>query len=222
MWALPNIQSMNESAVKGKQSLLRTFNKKRMTCDHCDKQATERYLVYDIFSNDPKSISAYCSEHDQYRHEDIFYCQSCECWMALNYTWELYNVQTEDGELCLPCHANNILEDFSNWIDLTNGEIDALDFNQVQQSKHLIGVEMPVPAGIELVDCVTFDSSSGGRVTGFSSAESTPDGGVEELKGYLKQAEEEGAARAILILDGGYQFATRIGVYKPVEGGEYA
>jgi len=60
---------------------------------------------------------------------------------------------------------------------------------------------------------VTLDSSSGGIVRGFSYADPTPNAGVRELRDELTAAMEDGHKRALLILDGGYQFAVSIGVY---------
>ena len=75
---------------------------------------------------------------------------------------------------------------------------------------------MPVPDSIEEYGSgVTLDSSSGGLVSGFSSCASSPNSGVEELQSLLHEAREEGQDRAILILDGTYQFAVSIGVYVP-------
>jgi hypothetical protein len=68
-----------------------------------------------------------------------------------------------------------------------------VDFNRVRQAKHVIGVR-------------------GGMVRGFSCADSTPYSGVRELRDELTAAMEEGHKRALLILDGSYQFVS-IGVY---------
>ena len=60
---------------------------------------------------------------------------------------------------------------------------------------------------------MTLDSSTGGLVLGFSSCAPTTDSGVEELREILHAAKAEDHKRAILILDGAYQFAVSIGVY---------
>jgi hypothetical protein len=71
-------------------------------------------------------------------------------------------------------------------------------------------IKPPIPVA---EDC----SFQTGMVRGFSSADSTPDSGVRELRDELTAAMEDGNKRALLILDGGYQFAVSIGVYVRVK-----
>jgi hypothetical protein len=59
---------------------------------------------------------------------------------------------------------------------------------------------------------VTLDSRSGALMTGFSSCVDSTDSGVRELRDELTAAMESGHERALLILDGGYQFAVSIGI----------
>jgi hypothetical protein len=74
------------------------------------------------------------------------------------------------------------------------------------------------PESLKFLGNVEFDSMSGCRIRGFSSADDTPDAGVQEIRDLLARAREDGHERAILILDAGYQFAVSIGVYVPTEG----
>ncbi|MFB3917091.1 MAG: hypothetical protein ACE14M_10205 [Terriglobales bacterium] len=134
--------------------------------------------------------------------------------MVENYTWELYYINTDNGPMCLPCAANEYIADAGNWIELSPENIAALNFDRVRQAKHVIGVSMPVPKTIhEFGEGVVMDSSTGGQVHGAAYADPTPDNGVAALRATLTQAMDAGHKRALLILDGGYQFAVTIGVY---------
>jgi hypothetical protein len=124
--------------------------------------------------------------------------------MVENYTWELYYVIHEGSQLCLPCYAQEVLNDAGHWIPLTDERIESLTFNDVRKTPHCIGVEMPVPREIRFVNNMEFDSSTGHCISG---------GGLEELKETLRQLHDEGETRAILILDAAYQFAVSVGVY---------
>lgn len=232
MWSLPDINRMNAEASTSKRKLERavrtgTLNRHKLTCEHegddC-RGEQRRYLWYDIFSQDPKGVLTLCEKHDGYYgspDEGYFDCVDCQRIMTENYTWELYYVNTDDGQVCLPCYAQRILSEPERWILLTDEAIDALTFEQIRQAPHCIGVKMPVPEGIQYVNEVTFDSSTGGAVRGFSSADSTPDAGVAELRQILWDLKAIGETKAILILDGGYQFAVSIGVYAPTKGGPF-
>lgn len=219
MWSLPNIQRMNSEAFQMKkkfESAVRTgvLDRKRLKCewhDHdtpsqCDGEL-RHYLWFDIFSDDPKGVLTLCEHHDGYYgspSEGFFTCDDCERVMIEHITWEVYHTTVDDSILCLPCAAARFLADADNWIQLTDERIDAIGFDDVRKAKHVIGVEMPVPDGIELVDCVTFDSMDGHGI----------DGDVETLKGYLRQLQAEGEDRAVIILGGGFQFAVRVSVYR--------
>ena len=226
MWSLPDIARLNSRASDLKVALQNAvetgyLNGERLTCEHESDSCTDevrRYLYYDIFSDDPKGVITLCDSHDGYSGspmEGYFTCAVCDRIMAENYTWELYYVNDENlGQVCLPCAAERYIADEANWIELTPEHIEAVDFQRVRQAKHVIGVRMPIPKSIEQFGSgVTLDSSSGGMVRGFSSADSTPDSAVRELRDELTAAMEDGHRRALLILDGGYQFAVSIGVY---------
>jgi hypothetical protein len=226
MWSLPDIARLNSRASDSRVALQNAaetgfLNGEALECEHEGDNCTDelrRYLWYDIFSDDPKGVLTLCERHDGYfgsPTEGYFTCDSCQRIMAENYTWELYYVHDKDGEiLCLVCAAERYIANETNWIELTPENIEAVDFKRVRQAKHVIGVKMPVPKSIEPYgDGVTLDSSSGGMVRGFSSADSTPDSGVRELRDELTAAMEDGNERALLIVDGGYQFAVHLGVY---------
>lgn len=218
MWSLPNIVRMNEEAVRNRSKLERAaktgkLNGKKIPCYYAGNGKCEgelrTYLVYDIFSDDPKEVIGLCEHHDGYYGspaEGYFTCDDCLRVMLENYTWELYSHVGEDGILCLPCYAKRELEEDENWISLNDAAIDALTFSDIRKAKHLIGVEMPVPKRIRFVNNVEFDSMDGHCISG---------GGLEEIKQTLHDLKSEGQARAILILDAAYQFAVSIGVYVP-------
>jgi hypothetical protein len=231
MWSLPDIARLNSRATDSRVALHNAvetgfLNGEALECEHEDENCTDelrRYLWYDIFSDDPKGVLTLCERHDGYfgsPTEGYFTCDSCQRIMPENYTWELYYVHDEaTGEsLCLPCAAERYIAHEENWIELTPENIEGVDFKRVRQAKHVIGVKMPVPKSIEAYgNGITLDSSSGGMVRGFSSADSTPDAGVRELRDELTAAMEEGHKRALLILDGGFQFAVSIGAYVRVK-----
>jgi|GEM_PF-5247444 len=231
MWALPDIRRLNAEAGSKtfRQKLSRAcrtgkLDGKKLGCEwagHDGKCAGElrHYFWFDIFSNDPKGILTLCEHHDGYYgspSEGYFECAYCNRVMVENYTWELYYHDTEDGHVCLPCYVERELAEPSNWIALTDAVIDALTFREVRKAKHLIGVQMPIPKGINFFGNTEMDGLSGGRLTGFSSCEESPDGAVEELKETLRRAQAEGHTRAILILDAAYQFSVSIGIYVPI------
>ena len=222
MWSLPDINRLNtEAASKAFQAQIakQLKGRARLDCIICDKPSTRtsRQFYFDIFSEDPKGVIGLCKEHEECFGgcpEGYFWCERCNRLFAENYTWEMYSSESEDGSIvCLNCKAKEYVDNPDNWIQLPEG-IDELSFERVRQAGHVIAVKGPVPKGIKAYgDGVTLDNSTGGRVTGFSSSESSPDGGVEELKEQLYNAYRDGHTEALLILDGAYQFAVSIGVY---------
>jgi len=218
MWSLPDISRLNAEAETNAKVFEKELKKKSNgVCDDCNKKAVEKIPYYDIFSEDIKGINKVCDRHRDSLSENYFYCDGCDRTFINNYTWELYFHDTEDGErLCLPCLAQRIIADHDkeHWIELNPDNINAIDWERVRQAPHCIAVKMPTPKGIKTFgSCTTFDSMSGGRVTSFSSADSTPDSGVDELKHTLHSAWCDGYKRALLIMDGAYQFAVDIQVY---------
>lgn len=219
MWSLPDITRMNSEAYQLKKKLERAvqtgvLDRKRLKCEWADHDSPSKcegdlrcYLWFDIFSDDPKGILTLCEHHDGYYgspSEGFFECEGCQKVMVENYTWEYYFTDTDAGRLCLPCAAKNHLADPDSWIQLADERIDALTFDDIRKAKHIIGVEMPTPKGIEFVDCVTFDSMDGHGL----------DGGVDTIQDYLRALKEQGEDRAVVIMDGAYQFAVRISVYR--------
>lgn len=229
MWSLPDIARLNSHAKDERVALINAvetgyLNGEKLECEHADNSCTEQmyhYLWFDIFSDDPKGVLTLCERHDGYSGSPTagyFTCDSCQRVVVENYTWERYETTTDDGDsLCLPCAAERYIAEEANWIELTPENIESLDSNRVRKAQHVIGVRMPIHKQIEpFGNGVTLDSSSGGMVRGLSSADPTPDSGVRELRDELTAAMEDGHKRALLILDGGYQFAVSISVY--VEG----
>ena len=226
MWSLPDITRLNSKAHTTKRRLLahaqriNTGNAKAdELCEHCEtRPATSATAWFDIFSNDPKGLLLECEPcRDQHgTPEGYFECEACHRLMPTNYTWEMYSHYIDNfGPVCLPCWAEMELADEDNWIKLTDEDIAAITFDVVRKAKHLIGVKMPIPKGIQFLENVELDGSTGGRLTSSSSCESTPDCGVAEVKEILTRAKEDGHERAILILDGAYQFSVSIGIYVP-------
>lgn len=219
MRSLPSLKVLNAQAEsKGWEKKLdracRTgvLDGEKLVCEWHDRCEGDlrHYLHYDIFSDKPKGILTLCERHDGYygsSSEGYFECVDCNKIMVTN---ENYYTSTSDGDVCIPCYADRVLNDEDAWIPLTDEAIDAINFNNVRKAKHLIAVQMPVPEGIEAVgDGVTFDSMDGHGVND----------DIDNLKEELRQAKEQGANRALLILDGGFQFC--VSVYVPVKGGRF-
>jgi hypothetical protein len=222
MWALPNIKRLNDEAAgvdfkaRHRKQLC---GRAKVECYICDKPATKgsRQEWFDIFSDEPKGVIGLCKAHEEDyggTPEGYFFCEDCQRLFIQNYTWEMYCTQNEQGDIvCLNCKAKEYVEDGENWIPLDDAVIDDLTFKQVSKTPHLIAVSGPTPDGIEFYKNVELDSFSGGRITGYSSSESGPEGGVSELQDILRGAREDGHTEAILILDAAYQFCVSIGVY---------
>lgn len=87
----------------------------------------------------------------------------------------------------MPCAAARYFAEEDNWIELTDENIAAVDFERARKAKHVIGAE--------------FDSMDGHQISG------------SKIKEILEQAREDGYSKALLILDAAYQFAVSIGVY---------
>ena len=212
MWALPNINKMNEEAAlryETEKDLSKKQILKGQTCMYCDKKATRYYDYYDIFSDDPKGKIFLCAKHDGYYGnpaEGYFFCEGCERTMVENYTWELYSHDTNEGRLCLNCYFDSEIKKQENWIDKVEQVAD-----RVWESKHLIPVEgTHWKKYLDFHGNVELDSMSGAKITGFSST-STVESGIAELQEIVKKT--LGIGPVILIMDAAYQFAMSIGVY---------
>lgn len=217
MWSLPDIKKLNERAAQ--DALAEQAGRKVAKCDGCGKKrATVAMLIYDIFSDDPKELWRLCKQCD-IPGEGYFYCISCDRWMITNYTWECYNHIDESGEdLCLGCYARTELENPENWVDLD--PFVPVDWERVKISKHLFAVEQPRPATLKFVGNVELDAMTGGRLISSSEAESSPDGGVEEINELLGSLAEKGHKRALVCVDAAYQFSVSIGIYVDVPPNE--
>jgi hypothetical protein len=222
VWALPTMKQLNQEAeTKTFQDRLRRalktgkLNGEVLTCEWAEHDDPSRcdgelghYLHYDIFSDKPKGILTLCEHHDGYYgspSEGYFTCEDCQRVHTENITWERYVHDTEDGPVCLPCYAKRVIADDDQWIPLTGERINALTERDLHKAPHCIGVQMPIPAGIEFVNNVEYDSYSGRGISG---------GGVEELKDTLNKLKAEGEDRALLILDAAFQFAVSVGLYR--------
>ncbi len=226
MWSLPGIKRLNEDAEAFNATLEyivstgKSQDGKPLPCeweghDPCQGEI-HVYEYYDIFSDVPKGYLALCEKHDGYYgspSEGYFECEGCGRVFVENYTWEMYRQDTDEGTLCLNCYRDQELANDENWLELSGQKIDRLTFFDVRKAKHLIAVGQDTPKELKFIGNVELDSTSGGRLTGFSSCEASPDGGVEELRDLLHKAQEEGYGHAILILDAAYQFSVSIGVY---------
>jgi hypothetical protein len=227
MWALPNIAVLNEEAhrkaVSGEfdraiEELIDPDTGEPAQCMYASEECDgglRGELYYDIFSEDPKGVIFLCERHWGYYGspaEGYFCCSDCGRTFIENYTHEMYSHNTEDGTICLNCWAQRVINDSSRWIELTEEAIESVDFETLRKAPHIFAVGGP-RHGLERIGVVTFDSMTGGRVTGLTSCESSPSGGVKEIKKILRRAMEMGYQRALLVLDGAYQFAVDIGVY---------
>jgi hypothetical protein len=222
MWSLPDINLMNSDKHQRQRTFKGAIKTGRMDgkdipCDSADENCKGEVYVepfYDIFSDDISGLIAQCEYHRDREGtpEGYFYCDGCNRTMIENITWELYYAFHEGSQLCLPCYAHEVLHEDSNWIDLNDdAAIESVTEKTVRKAPHCIGVRMPLPKGLEFRDSITFDSMDGHGING----------GVEDLKRYLRDLKADGYKRAILILDGGYQFASSIGVYGAMKGGTF-
>ena len=226
MWSLPDIQRLNSQAQLNREKLEHAvqtgvLDGRRLRCKYSKNCLGQLWhqLWYDVFSDDPKGIITQCEYHC-HQHgtpEGYFWCGACHRLMVENYTWEVYSTLSEDGQqVCLRCAAEYYIKDENNWIALTDEDIAVITFDVVRRkARHVLAVRMPVPEQIQFFDSLTLDSSTGGLIRGFADADPTPATAVEALREILRQAKEAGHDRALMILDGAYQFAVSIGVYVP-------
>ena len=225
MWSLPDIKRLNSEAFINRKRLEQAVQEgkldgKRLRCEYgvkCHGYLSHQ-LWYDVFSEDPKGIVTQCEYHRERDGipEGFFWCSACDRLMVENYTWEIYRTVGDNGqEICLRCASAEYIEDEDNWISLRDEDIAVITFEVLRQARHVLGVNMPVPKQIQFFDSVTLDSSTGGMVRGFDSVDPSPKAAVEEVRGILDRAQDAGHDRALLILDGAYQFAVSIGVYVP-------
>ncbi len=221
MWSLPDINRLNEEAIK-KYELTKNKTEEQLClgiqCEFCEKrEATHALEYYDIFSDTPKGHIFICDNclklHGEVP-EGYFYCNRCDRLHIDNYTWELYYTHDwEGGTICLNCALDQEIENDNNWIM----KVRDVTWNRVRSSKHLIPV-----GGKHWTEKLTFigntelDSMTGAKLTGFSSSPTIEDG-LKELKGLVGYALKK-SDRCILILDAAYQFSVSIGVYIEKKG----
>ncbi len=229
MWSLPDIIAMNNAAAEEghRKQLERAVKTGKLDgepveCEYCERPAVRLDEYYDIFSDDPKGVVGLCERHseDYGTPEGYFRCDGCYKLHVENYTWENYYHVTDGEILCLNCYAREVVEDPESWIGLTDAEIEDVDFARIRHAPHIMAVKhegrVCEEHGLEFVGNVEFDSMSGGAVRSSSHSDPTPDAGAEELRDLLRLAREAGKTRALLVLDGAYQFAVSIGVYVEV------
>ena len=220
MWSLPDIKALNTRAASEASKLKRAATSKRKPkCEHwkCSSRATRSYLVYDIFSDDPKAVLHLCERHDGYSGDPIegyFTCTQCNRVMVENYTWEYYRVEHDGEAICLKCAAEAYFSDPKNWIKpqevksviLEPGGAPLFDAKSgvlnVAHCRHVLGVEQPLPAGIKFVENAEFDSCDGHQISG---------------RRLLDMISDLDGRPFVPVLDAAYQFAVSIGIYVRVE-----
>jgi len=223
MWSLPDINRLNAAAVTNRQALedavlTGMLHGEQVAWNDADDncRGSLRYeLWFDVFSDHPKGIVGHCAYHRELSGvpTGYFRCDVCRHLFVERYTHELYSINTNKGLMCLPCAAAYYIGNSSNWIELTEAKIEALDFERVRLAAHCLAVGMQVPKTIQLFGCVELDFATGGEVRSTTYADPTPDAGVQHLRDILTDAKDAGHSRALLIMDAGYQFSVSIGCY---------
>lgn len=215
MWSLPNIVQMNaRTAAEETQSQLREqlAHPEAHQCEVCDwdgerKPAEVAYLTYTVYSDLPDGVIFMCEAHDGFSGspmEGYFTCGECDRVFANNITWELHYVDRDEETLCLNCARRAYLAEPGNWVDLADAGAReaAADFENLRQAPHLYAVDqVERDTELQLIGNAEYDSMGGGQISGRS------------LEALLEEAREAGHERAVIILDGAYQFAVSIGVY---------
>ena len=231
MWSLPDIKrlnSLNSEAQLNRKRLeeaVRTgvLDGKTLRCceytKHC-RGPLEHRLWYDIYSDGPRWIVSMCEFHRIRfgRPENFFTCFNCQRWMAKVYVYTLPFTITEDGwPVCLRCAAQRYVEKEDNWIALRDEDIAVVGFYAIQCAPHVLDACMPlaetVAEKIQLFDRVALDNETCGMIFGIGCQDPTPESAVEALREILEEAKNAGHDRALLIIDGVYEFAFSIGVY---------
>jgi hypothetical protein len=215
MWCLPNIVSMNARDAAGAKNLKRKLRRgpgKRQVCEvyGCGKKASASIPWFDVFSEDPKGLIHVCAECSAESVEGFFRCDACTRMLIDHITWERYQVKLNDRVLCLKCAAEEYFSDPANWIDPKLVKDAGLDRNgaplfdqgtgflNVAKCRHVLGVEQPLPDGVEFHTNAEFDSHSGTQISG----DNLPDI-IQGLEGQP----------FCPVLDAAYQFAVSIGIY---------
>jgi len=216
MWSLPNIKSMNDRAVsEHRKRRGRAPGLRGKECEYCNEKARIRLPYHDPFGDAktreiPKGHLFLCEEHHDRGTwmENYFDCDDCGRLHVLNYTWELYRAQDDDGNtLCLPCAFKRYIADPDHWITEVPKEIG---LDELREIPHVVGVETVFwKEDLTFVGNAEFDSMSGRQISGKPI--------VEIVERALGQA-----PKCIILLDAGWQFAVSFGCYVPREEKEVA
>jgi hypothetical protein len=218
MWSLPDIKSLNARAAANAATLNREAKSEdKPVCKRCEcfgrKHPAEMwFLVYDIFSDDPKSVLHLCDDcvgQSGDPWEGYFTCESCGRVMVENYTWERYQTDLGGASICLKCAAEQHFADKANWIDpakvkrvVAPSEDDPAPLFtrgilNIRRCKHVLGVGQTPPVGIKFHDNSEFDSCDGHQISG------------RDLLDVIRDLHEPFCP----VLDAAYQFAVSIGIY---------
>lgn len=154
MWSLPDIQRLNAAAVTNRQALedavlTGVLHGEQVVCNDADENCcgSLRYeLWFDVFSDLPKGIVGHCAHHRELHGvpTNYFRCDVCRHLFVEIYAHEPYSINTNKGLMCLPCAAEYYIGSPSNWIELTEANIETLDFERVRIAAHVLAVGMPV------------------------------------------------------------------------------
>jgi len=225
MWSLPDIKRVNAKAAANATKLKREAARKRKpNCERCEcsgrkHPANVSFLIYDIFSDDPKDVLHLC--HDCVGQsgdpwEGYFTCEACGRVTVENYTWERYQTELDGASLCLKCAAERFFADETNWIEpklvqevvlapynpRLNGENltlfdPATGVLNVARCRHVLGVSQPLPKCVKFHDNAEFDSMDGHQISG------------RRLLDVIAELNQP----FVPVLDAAYQFAVSIGLY---------
>lgn len=215
MWSLPDINDLNARAKSCATAYNRESKLKisaKHGCECCGKPSTHHHKYFDIFSDDAKGVRHLCDEHydNGSGDEGYFTCDCCGNLTIENYTWEYYRVEEGGETICLKCAAKNYFGDDDNLIDPKDVKSVVLDPSGVSKRiikdgvlnlcrvRHVLGVEQPLPEGVEFVFNVEFDSYSWHQISGGDALEK-----IKSLEG-----------KFFIVLDGAYQFAVSVGIYR--------
>lgn len=220
MWSLPNIVKMNEEAHRRALSDrplgwyiehgIDPDTLEPAECEHIGDACEEPlhgYVYYDIFSDDPKGVLFLCERHDGYYgfpDEGYFECDDCERVFIENYTWEPYWAYDGEGVLCLNCYAQRVINDPGSWISLDDDGIEGFTADRLKKAKHIFAVGGP-RHGLEPVGGPVCFETLGDDAATLS--------GLRSVKALLRQAQRQGHTRALVVIDGIYQFTLTVGVY---------
>lgn len=208
MWSLPDIERMNErKAAEALENANKTEEQlcEGEVCECCSEPATRAIEYYDVFSDDVAGHSFACEDHAErveFDDESTFHCPECSRRMVTNYTWENYFTEVDGDHMCLNCALDKVTEaDSEHWIT----EPEQITFDKVRHAPHVIGHKTTHwEKSLVFLGNACFDSMDGHCIGG----------GLDELTEHVKTGIKK-HGKAILILDGGYQFSVSIGVYAP-------